>query len=244
MKIPFTFYAIAVILSISSCKDDKEGSFTLHFKPLYDGQPLQMFSIRPGTGAEQIQFTHLSFLIADAKLLTPSGKHDLSDIEYVDLSFDALPDAEEGYEIKFNGVPAESYVGVALGVGVPPDLNSKTPAEFASSHPLSKTGYYWQAWDSYIFMKIEGRLDTLGNGNFDTTFSYHTGSNDLYRMLEGIVDINVEGGKNEDLNIAIDYKELLEGINIRANPQNHNPEDTVQIDRIVNNLQQSIILFP
>ncbi len=244
MKIPFTLFAIAMFISFSSCKDDKEGSFTLHFKPLYDGEPLQMFSTRPGTGTEQIQFTHLSFLISDTKLLTTSGQHDLIDIDYVDLSFDDLEDAEDGFSIKYDEIPEETYLGVRLGVGVPPDLNSKDPSQFASSHPLSKTGYYWEAWDSYIFMKIEGRLDTLGNGNFDTGFSYHTGSDDLYRVLEGLLDIEVEGGKNQDLNIAIDYKNLLEGINIRSNPQNHNPEDSIQIARIVNNFQQSIILYP
>lgn len=244
MKIPFTLLAITMIITISSCKDDQEGSLTLQFKPLYDGQPLQMFSTRPGTGAEQIQFTHLSFLISDARLLNPSGNHKLSDIEFVDLSYDDLLDAEEGYEIKFDGVPADLYTRFWLGVGVPPDLNSKSPADFTSSHPLSKTGYYWQAWDSYIFMKIEGRLDTLGDGNFDSTFSYHSGSNDLYRILEKVVDIEVEGGKNQGLNIGIDYKVLLEGVNIRLDPQNHNPEDSVQIGRIVTNLQQAIILYP
>ena len=94
----------------------------------------------------------------------------------------------------------------------------------------------------YIFQKIEGRLDTLGNGTLDLGFALHTGSDDLYSILEGTAALNVEDGKTLELDIVLDYKLLLNGINIKDNPQNHNPQDIGTIQAIVDNIPNSLTL--
>ena len=215
----------------------------MHFVPYYDDQPLQIFTQKPFTGNEQVQFMHLSFLLSDLSLMDGSGNTTLKDIELVDLSYDDLQAATEGYTITTDHLPEGSYDGISFGIGVPADINDSTPNQYASSHPLSKTSYYWTAWHSYIFLKVEGTLDTLGTGSFDTGFAYHTGTDALYRLLESNVPIDIRDGQNTDIHIAIDYKDLLEGLDIKSNPQNHNPNDTVQIAHIVNKLQTAVTLF-
>jgi len=232
-----------MFLGVVACKDDEKGNLTIHFKALYDGQPLSMFNTKPFTNPEQLQFTHLSFLVSDLALVDQSNTVDLDDIELVDLSFDDVNDADLGYIIQFKDIDARNYSGIKFGIGVPADLNAKTPSEFPSNHPLSKTGYYWEAWSSYIFTKIEGHIDTLGIGDFTTGFAYHTGTDDLYLPLEAPVPITIEDGKNKVIEIVIDYKEVLDGINIKANPQNHNPADSIQIAQIVENLSHAITLI-
>ncbi len=91
-------------------------------------------------------------------------------------------------------------------------------------------------------MKTEGRLDTLGNGALDLGFALHTGSDPLYRILQGPIPISIEDGKNTSIEILVDYEKLLQGIDIKSNPQNHNPNDTVQLLKIVNNLATSVTL--
>ena len=190
-----------------ACKDDpEEGTLTLHFKPLYNAQPLQLLTTHAYDTPQQIQFTHLSLFISDLTLYDQSGEEILDDIELVDISFSNLQSAEAGYTVTLTGVPARTYDGLSFGMGVPPDVNQMKPADFSSSSPLSKTGYYWVGWNSYIFMKIEGNLDTLGNGIFDTGFALHTGSDDLFRTLDGATPIVVEDGKETVWNIVIDYK--------------------------------------
>lgn len=244
MKISGLIGLALIVLFVGSCKEDQdhEGSLTLHFIAFYDGQPLTMFVTKPFTNPQQLQFTHLSFLVSDLVLLDQLSIVDLKDIELIDLSFDDVNGADQGYTIQINNLPAQSYTGIRFGIGVPPDLNSKKPANFASSHPLSKTSYYWEAWNSFIFMKTEGRIDTLGNGGFDTGFAFHTGTNKLFSAFEKVIPITIEEGKNKGINIRIDYKTVLNGIDIKAKPQNHNPADSVQIGKLVENLSGALSL--
>jgi len=242
MKIPGLFPVILILLSIGGCKNDHEGSLTLHFKALYDGLPLPMFTTKPFTSTDQLQFTHLSYLVSDLVLLDHASTVGLKDIEMVDLSFDDVNSADGGYTMHFDNLPAKSYTGIKFGIGVPQDQNAKSPSDFPSSHPLSKTGNYWEAWNSFIFMKTEGRIDTVGNGSFDTGFAYHTGTDHLYRVYTGTLTISIEDGKDKEIDIVIEYKEVFEGIDIKSKPQNHNPQDTVQIGMLVQNLGSALEL--
>jgi hypothetical protein len=235
---------VASIVGFQSCKDDKEGTLALHFKALYDDETLQTFQTFPFDNGQQLQFTHLSMMISDLELTKGASGEGLDEIELVDLSFDNLTAAEDGYTLTISGIPASAYDGIRFGVGVPPDVNQKTPSDYTSESPLSKTGYYWSAWNSYIFMKTEGRLDTLGNGTLDLGFAIHTGSDPLFRTLIGTLPISIEDGKTTELEILIDYKKLLQGVDIKSNPQNHSPQDTVQILKLVNNLNTAITLRP
>ena len=244
MRLFILLFIAAGIFGLSSCKEDNpEGTLTLHFKAVYDGQPLQTFTTHPFEGIQQIQFTHLSMMVADLQLVDGSKVKDLDDIELVDLSFDNLAAAEAGYTLTIPNVTAGSYDGINFGLGVPPDLNQKKPADFSSGSPLSKTGYYWVAWNSYIFSKTEGRLDTLGNGALDLGFAMHTGSDALYRAGQGTIPIVIEEGKTTNMNILLDYKDLLQGVDIKSHPQNHTQSDTSEIVKIVNNYGTSITLM-
>ena len=233
-----------VFVFILSCKKDKEGSLTIHFVPTVEGLPLQMFQPLDVIDGLPLQFTHLSLLVSDLQLLNSSESELLDDIELVNMSFDDIPSASEGYTIHVDGLPARDYNGIRFGIGVPPELNNQKPADFPSGNPLSNTSYYWEAWDSYIFMKIEGRIDTVAPVDFETSFALHTGSNPLYVILENqMIPISIQDGVNTELTIAFDYALLLNGVDIPASPQNHNPADTIQLNKIVNNLQSAITLF-
>jgi hypothetical protein len=245
MKISSIIPGLLIVLLFSACKKDQagEGSMTIHFKAVYAGQPLPMFSTVPFTSPQQLQFTHLSFFVSDIALLDQSTAVNLKDIELVDLSYDNMTDADNGYTIHIDNIPAKNYSAIRFGFGVPPDLNAKKPADYPSSHPLSNASDYWVAWDSYIFMKTEGKIDTAGTNNFDPGFAYHTGTDNLYRAFTGTAPILIEDGKNKEIAIVLDYNEVLNGIDIKSKPQNHNPADSVQIAQIVNNLSSALTLF-
>lgn len=239
------FFAIISIslLGLMSCKDDpKEGTLTLHFKAVYDGQPLQTFTTHPFDNGQQIQLSHMSMFISDLELAQGSTTRNLKDVELVDLSYDNLASAEAGYTLSITGIPAGTYDGIQFGVGVPADLNAMNPSDFSSSSPLSKTGYYWDAWQSYIFSKTEGRLDTVGNGLPELGFALHVGSDALYRVLQAPIPLTIEDGKSLNVDVIVDYRLLLQGIDIKSNPQNHSPSDVTNITALVNNMASAFSL--
>ncbi|MEM6726410.1 MAG: MbnP family protein, partial [Bacteroidota bacterium] len=130
---------------------------------------------------------NLGFYASDIRLIDALGAEViLSEVEYVDfqnVSFDAQA-AENGISITYTDVPVGIYTGVKFGLGVKPDLNTMVPADFPSTSPLADAGNHWTAWDSYIFMKVEGRTDIDGDGQqFEGNFLYHTGGDPLYRTV-------------------------------------------------------------
>ncbi|MBK8832604.1 MAG: hypothetical protein IPN60_17450 [Saprospiraceae bacterium] len=234
----FIFFSL-LILGLASCNDDPadtKGTVTLHFKAVYDDIPLQMFNNRPFENGQTLEFTHLSMIISDLELLKQGSPELLDEVEIVNLTFDNTTAAEAGYTLTISGVPTGTYDGMRFGVGVPADVNAKKPADFSSGNPLSNTAYYWTPWSSYIFMKTEGRLDTIGNGTTDLGFALHTGSDALYNILEANIPLTVQDGLETNMDIVIDYKKVLQGVDIKANPQNHSPDDISTITAIVNNL--------
>ena len=115
----FAIFSI-LLLGLLSCKDDpKEGTLTLHFKAVYDGQPLQTFTTHPFDNGQQIQLSHMSMFISDLELAQGSNTRNLKDVELVDLSYDDLASAEAGYTVSLTGIPAGTYDGIQFGVGCP-----------------------------------------------------------------------------------------------------------------------------
>jgi hypothetical protein len=105
-----------------------------------------------------------------------------------------------------------------LGVGVPNATNQKKPSDFKSSNPLSDLGEYWDAWNSYIFTKTEGQVDTSNIVQNSFKFSYHTGTNEMFRNVSFAKPFEISAGKNTEIIIELDAKELLDGKSGAVNP--------------------------
>jgi hypothetical protein len=96
-----------------------------------------------------------------------------------------------------------------MGVGLPEDVNASQPSDYESGHPLAKTSEYWAGWDSYIFAKYEGKIDLDKDGVLETGFSFHTGSDEVYRELEFDTPISINSNETTEITILLDAKELF-----------------------------------
>ncbi|MDX1476420.1 MAG: MbnP family protein [Saprospiraceae bacterium] len=243
MKHIFRFMiAVLLLVVLSACKDD-EGSLTVAFTATYGTEPLVMFDIHDYAFDQRVQFTRLEFFISNLGLIRRDGTvYKLSDLELIDLTFTDRGAAETGVELTYRGVPAGTYESVQFALGVDPVLNATVPADYSSDHPLSETGRYWHAWNSYIFSKSEGNLDTLNDGtdNPDLGFAYHTGTDDFYLPIATGFPISIPDGAGEKITFRLNYEALFgvsvgDLIDIQAKPQNHNPLDTLEINKILDN---------
>lgn len=233
---------IAMVLMGCGKDKNKEGAFTLTFAATFDSEPLQTFKTYTLRNGEHLQFSHLSMMISDVELLNGSDVTSLDDIAFVDLSFDNANAASNGVTIIDQNINAETYTGIRFSIGVPESLNTMKPADFNSSHPLSRSGYYWTAWNSYIFSKTEGKLDTANTETFDFNFALHTGANELFRTFEVNVPITVVSDGTLGARVLIDYEQLIGAINLENNPQNHDPADLSIIGELTDNFQDALTL--
>tara|TARA_B100001564_G_C20617017_1_gene660427 strand:+ start:714 stop:1490 length:777 start_codon:yes stop_codon:yes gene_type:complete len=100
---------------------------------------------------------------------------------------------------------------IKFGLGVGGFYNSldRAPENFGNDHPLGivqSAGMYWD-WDrGYIFTKFEGKIAETFDGSILTPFSFHTGTDDLYR--EVIIELKnsmvVAAEETHDFNVVID----------------------------------------
>ena len=236
-KILLLCLPLAVLFA--SCKDET-GTITVSFQATYGGSPLTMFENVDYDFGQRVEFTRAEFYVSNLRIYDLQGQPtELSDIELIDLSFNTRADAENGVTLTFSGIPTGTYQSMEFGIGVDDVLNATVPADYDSSHPLSNTGRYWHAWNSFIFSKIEGNLDTLGTDNPDLGFAYHTGTDDMYLNVGTGFPMTVSDGLNTTVTFRMNYKALMgvdaNPIDIQAKPQNHNPTDTFQINVIRDN---------
>ena len=211
---------LTLLLFTVSCrkKDAEDGVLKLKFVPVYDGQVLPMYGTVQNPNGIPMQIKRLAFftqVLNEGASLKENG----NEVALIDMS--DLTDktrAELGISKEFS-MKAGNYNVLRLGIGVPARLNAKAPQDFRSTNPLSEEAFYWKAWDSYIFTKTEGALDTLKNGIFDLQFSYHTGIDEMYRTAELPKNFQIIENQTTELIVELDVKELLNGKSGSVDPR-------------------------
>ena len=235
---------LLVLLGMTACKKDPAtGTLSLDFSASYGDEPLELLHSYLTPDGKEIQFSKSDFYLSDIYLIAENGDRlDLSPIEFVDLtSVSTNPsDAAKGFKLEFKDIKAGKYTRLGFGLGLNPTVNATKPADYPSTSPLSLESHYWTAWNSYIFSKTEGFLDTLGTGNPDMGFIYHTGMDDLYRLASVDIPIEINASNSNAIKINVDHKTILfksdNALNIPASPINHNPNNLGPITQIMDNL--------
>lgn len=244
------FFAFIVLIISSACNDEqKTTSMQVAFKGKYGDDPLIMYKSYDFHSGMNINFTMLNFYLTDFTLIKENGEEEvIHDLEFVDISasHEDNASANVGYVFDVENIPIGKYKGIRFNIGVPPELNSMTPADFASNNPLSKTSHYWESWQSYIFNKIEGNLDTLGTGDLNTGFAIHSGSDELFRILQINYNFELKEDQQQAFNFHLDHQALLKEDNgyldIKTHRANHKPENLPVMRVVMNNFANALVL--
>ncbi|MEM0991832.1 MAG: MbnP family protein [Bacteroidota bacterium] len=220
---------LTIALSFTACNNETEGTLELQFQLVYDNEPLVMFENYDYPDGSKVFFDQFQMFLSNSSLIKDGVKEFAFDVQFLDFSdIQDKAAAENGFTISLKDVPVGEYEGMELGLGLSPEWNATTPSDYSSTHPLSNN--YWSQWDSYIFTKIEGKADTLGNGRNDHILNYHIGKDPAFSDKMFRMPISIEGGKTTKMKLKIDVLDILRNgtqyIDIRKNPIDHsrNPE--------------------
>ncbi|MFO1251797.1 MAG: metallo-mystery pair system four-Cys motif protein [Inhella sp.] len=221
-------------------------SINLDFVATSGGTPVRCGTEVPGlgSGAVAAQIKDFRFYVANVQLLKADGTKQALTLGANDdwnLTKDghtlSLVDLEDGtgacaggtaaMNARISGtVPAGSYVGVELTVGVPPTLNHTDTV--AAPRPLDVAAMAWSWQSGRKFAKIEVTDPAGATGNWTSkTFNVHLGSTGCTgnpavgeivscsapnRMVFALSSFNPDSQR-----IAVDLKELLAGNDITRN---------------------------
>ncbi len=247
MRISISFLLLsAAILFSTGCKKEEKGSLEIRFTGLYGNSSFQLFTDYPTpTGGDTIQFQTLNFLLSDIRLVDKDNKEvSLFSDDAAFINF-AAPNS---LSLSLEDVPTGEYKSIRFGIGVPAATNNKTPSQFPATSPLGDVGNYWTAWDSYIFSRVEGILDTSRSNSGTLPYLYHGGANDMYQERTIEREFSVVGENTTTLLFTLQARDIFYpssgSVDIRAINVSHSAAvGTPQFDvalSVIRNLANAI----
>jgi hypothetical protein len=144
----------------------------------------------------------------------------VSQVRFGDASFPdrylMITDRQTDYEV--GTLPAGMYSGLSFNVGVDSSVNHLDPASFPALHTLSSNNpdhAHWGWNPGYIFMKMEGRVDTTAaiNGPADAPFVIHIGLDEFMSALTFTQPVTLQG--TATINVTVDWLRLMDNIDLR-----------------------------
>jgi hypothetical protein len=234
---------------VTSCKKDEVAPpstqyLQIDILPTYANigtMPMNLDSVYTTPEGYQVKFT-------DVKFYTSILKNESNSLLQAAL-----------YDLRETGVlmlrtPGDyaKFANLQGFIGVDSVLNHSDPSAFPNESPLniSNAGPMHWGWNpGYIFMNIEGKVDTIPDGinNLDHSFSFHIGT-DLYRRDFSFTPLNwLKISESErKLNLKLDLWKFLHNsansINLKTEFLTHTASGQQPLtEKVISNFQQSLM---
>ncbi|MEZ4825922.1 MAG: MbnP family protein [Bacteroidia bacterium] len=124
-----------------------------------------------------------------------------------------------------------------FNVGVDSAANHADPTTYESTHPLApqSPNMHW-SWNSgYIFVRVEGLVDTDGNGTPDAEFLFHIGT-DAKRTPIALTAHKEVAAVDETIHMEVDFAKLFTGIDLKTDRTTHTGDNPTLAAKFVANL--------
>ena len=244
--------AIAVISLNANCKKTVTPTptpidpsyFVMNFKATYANKPLVINQIYDYNG-KKVRFTRLQFFIAydlglfDSPVSVNDNLPNTTLVKLTNLT-DSIS-AAEGITTELALVP-KNWSSLNFAIGVPKVANAKLPKDFVFPDPLTDGSNFWDAWQSYIFSKLEGLMDKDGDGVFETGITLHTGGNEAFTPLKFTKNYTVANGTKTIINFELNVNELVKGIDLATVNSSHQVGDAATMKIIMGNFPTALTL--
>ena len=200
---------------------------TVQFEFLFNNSPLSQY--------DTIHFNGGSFRIETAKcyltnfsLIGQQNNTLLKDVHLLDIS------NKNSMQLNIKTVEGD-YNGISMGIGLTPEQNNTSPANYSVDHPLGiNNNTYWDMVPaSYIFVMIEGKMDTTQSSNF-YPLSYHLAHNDLYQVLSFEKSLSITSANSANLYFKIELSNLFENVDL-SQELPHQSVNTPLAQQLMNN---------
>lgn len=200
------------IIFFTGCEEDDNEVLELYlaFENTVDGNDIQTGQTYTANG-RSIDFDIINYYISNVRIMDDSGNMILSNDEV----FLAKEGNANSFKIgEFQESQHAHMVMFTLGVE-DTTVNLGDPSQYGSDHPLSTSqGMHW-SWNSgYIFLKVEGEVDTTAtpDGNLDEAYIYHLGTDNLKKEVSVMVHTNVDQEGANTITLDFDLATALQNV--------------------------------
>ena len=156
------------------------------------------------------RFNRVSFFMSDLRVSDGIESVELIEAQHINLTQSHLDAeaAERGFQVISESLDMPTISTATFNLGLTPAQNALTPNDYPVDSDLSNSAEYWIGWESYVFAKIEGLVDLDNDGNPESTFALHLGSDDIMRSIT-MEEID-QNGDTYTLDIDIDLQNIFE----------------------------------
>lgn len=248
-KFHFLFIALMVFASASfvGCnKDEETGPTTekisLHLHSMVGtDEAAYGITYHDGSG-RQFNLSDFRYYLSNFVLIKESG-------EEVPLSGVVMLASPAAHQYELGEVPSGSYKGFRFLVGLDSATNHTDPTIYPADNPLSiqSPGIHWDWNSGYIFMKIEGYVDTTLNadGSPDFEYFYHVGMDELKRTIDFSTSaFEVKSGADAELALEFDLLKALSNVEMRTENETHTFNNMPLAEKIADNWQSAFSVMP
>ena len=241
------FFMSFALLYLSACGDDtptpEKAYLQLDLQPVYGTQPFYMDSLYTTPEGFQVKFTELKCYFT----LFANGDSSLHQAALFDYR-------ETGSLLFKKEANTLSYRNLSAVMGVDATLNHLDPSAFPNESPLniSNAGPMHWGWNpGYIFMNVEGKVDTIPDGitNTDLSFSFHIGTDPYLQNLQ-FNNINWQsiGGNTKQFKLRLDLLAFLgsgsSGIHLNSEYLTHTAAGQEALSqKVITNFKNAISPF-
>lgn len=133
------------------------------------------------------------------------------------------------------------FEGLSFNVGIDSAANHSDPSTYEAGHPLApqNPNMHW-AWSSgYIFIRIEGMVDTTNaaNGPASFPFEFHIGMDNMLRNVNLAKHFHIEeGSTSNELMIMVDWSRFFDNLDWQTENSSHTMDNMPAAMKIANNV--------
>lgn len=235
--------------------DDNSGStksmLRLQMKPFYGQEAFVVGESYTDVLGHTVNLPTARFYLSNITLIAADGSETMiQDVALFDLDktepiSPQTPDWDPFIEVE---VEAGTYAGIRFDVGVDPSLNKNDPASYENTHPLSVfANMHWDWNTNYIFLKIDGKADSISTDTLTHNFQYHVGLDDYFMKMEPFQkSIVLNAGERTVLDVNIDLQASFvnesDTIRVLDSPGTHTFEDEPLAKRYMENFANAITI--
>ena len=246
----FRLLALAVSAAFcifASCDDETPiiattGEVVLDARATFDDAPVtfttEVYDYSDDLGYD-LRLTKFDFYASDVTLVGADGE----EVELDEL--DLFEFGNANLTRRYTDIPSGEYTALKMSIGVPQDQNGDFCNTCATTDPLADASHWWQNWSSYIFAKIEGQLDSDGDGvTDDAGIVYHSGTDELFRTVTVPISLTVAEATPATIALDVDIKALfrIDGgmIDIGQVPATHTDNELANTKLVMDNFERAI----
>jgi len=234
----------AISLAVSCSKDNNTDNdtdtATIQFQYDFnvDGEPLEYGTTYTING-DVVSFKAANFYIGGLELKQSNGNTLNFEDQYL------LAGLQNTVAIN-NEIPVSSISSATFFIGVDSVNNAQSETDFTTrptTDPLSiqDPSMHWNWNSGYRFLRVDGEVDTDGDGTVDTPIAYHLGSNPFLKPMQINKEIPITKGQNT-IYFSFDLNKFFDGVIIKTELDTHTGNNIPLAEKLHANLDQAVTM--